>query len=300
MTLSVASGVLNAAAGTSGVTISGTGTASLTASGTIAQLNDLLAGALGSTLTYINNSDTPPSTDTLVLSINDNGSTGGGPLSATTSATISIAAVNDVPVNGEPGAQVTNANTPIVFSGANAISLSDVDASSGTAHAERGPWNAKPIEHHGVNTGVGANGSASMSYRGTLANLNAALNGMTYIPANNYSGADTLSITSNDQGSTGSGGALISATTVGITVNAPAPSPVVVVPPPSPPAPAPTPSPGPSSPPAPAPPTPAPPSSPPAPPSGGGSTSTGGSGAVGEPAQPVGIALVVDGTHNWG
>jgi hypothetical protein len=290
MTLSVASGVLNAAAGTSGVTISGTGTASLTASGTIAQLNDLLAGALGSTLTYINNSDTPPSTDTLMLSINDNGSTGGGPLSATTSATISIAAVNDAPVNGAPGAQVTNANTPIVFSGANAISLSDVDASGGTEQltlsVAHGTLSLSSTT--GLTPVSGANGSASMSYRGTLANLNAALNGMTYIPANNYSGADTLSITSNDQGSTGSGGALISATTVGITVNAPAPPPVVVVPPPSPPAPAA--SPGPPSPPAPAPsPTPAPPSMPPStPPSGGGPGPSGGSGAGGEPAQPVG------------
>jgi hypothetical protein len=136
-----------------------------------------------------------------------------------------------------------------------------------------------------------------MTYRGTLANLNTAVNGLTYTPSANYSGPDALSITSNDQGSTGSGGALISATTVGITVNAPPP---VVVPPPAPPPPAPTPTPGPTSPPTPAPPTPAPPSSPPSGPSGGGSTPTGGSGAVGEPALPVATALVVDQTPAQG
>jgi hypothetical protein len=218
---------------------------------------------------------------------------------ASASADIIVNAVNDAPMNSVPAAQSVAMNAPITFGIANAISVSDVDANAGleqiTLSVSHGTL--KLSGTGGLTPVAGANGSASMTYKGTLASLNTALNGLTYNPASNYSGADTLSITSNDLGNTGSGGPLTSASTVGITVNAPAPPPVVVVPPP-PPAPAPTPSPGPSSPPTPAPPTPAPPSSPPSTPPGssGGSTPTGGSGAVGEPAQPVGIAPVIDQT----
>jgi hypothetical protein len=66
----------------------------------------------------------------------------------------------------------------------------------------------------------GANGSASMTYQGTLASLNAALNGLTYTPNLNYAGADTLSIASDDLGNSGGGGALGANGTVNLTVQA--------------------------------------------------------------------------------
>ena len=302
VTLSVASGVLNATAGTSGATISGSGTASLIINGTIAQLNNLLTGA--GTLSYINNSNAPLPTDTLTLLIDDNGNTGGGPLTATTSSTINIAAVNDAPVNLVPAAQATNVNTPLAFSVANGnrVLVLDGDANGGiervTLTVTHGTLNLGSVA--GLSTVTG-NGTGSVVFTGTLSNLNAALNGLSYMPASNYSGADTLNVTSNDQGNTGSGGPLTSTSTVGITVNTPAPPPVVV-PPPAPPPPTPSPSPGPSSPPAPAPPaTPAPPSSPPSSPPGpsGGPVPTGGSGG-GEPVQPVGAAITLDQTSGNG
>ena len=57
-----------------------------------------------------------------------------------------------------------------------------------------------------------------MTYNGTLANLNAALNGLTYTPNLNYSGTDTLNVASNDLGNTGSGGPLTTNSAVSITV----------------------------------------------------------------------------------
>ena len=59
-----------------------------------------------------------------------------------------------------------------------------------------------------------------MTFTGTLANINAALNGLAYQPTANFNGADTLTITTNDQGNTGTGGAVPDTDTVAITVTA--------------------------------------------------------------------------------
>ncbi len=51
-TLTVSSGLLNAGAGTTGVVVAGSGTGTVTLTGTIAQINNLLAGNLGGTLSF--------------------------------------------------------------------------------------------------------------------------------------------------------------------------------------------------------------------------------------------------------
>src|SRR5262249_6034294 len=159
---------------------------SVTLDGTIAQLSSMLAGGSGATLTYLNSSDNPPLSDTLTLTINDNGS--GGPLSpltpltATGNATINIAAVNDSPANSVPGWQSTNYNTPLVFSagGGNAISVSDVDGNAGVEQITLSVAHGKLTVSGtaGLTLVSGANASASMTYKGTLANLNVALSGL--------------------------------------------------------------------------------------------------------------------------
>jgi hypothetical protein len=70
---------------------------------------------------------------------------------------------------------------------------------------------------NGTGAGDGA-ADATMTYRGTLTNINAALNGMTFTPAAGFSGAAVLTITSNDLGNTGSGGPLTDTDTVNIQV----------------------------------------------------------------------------------
>ena len=99
VTLSVDEGTLNVTAGTSGAGVAGSGTGTVTLTGTLAQINDLLNTNGTSTVSYIDNTDTPSASATLSLSIDDGGNTGfGGPLVGNDTATINITAVNDAPV----------------------------------------------------------------------------------------------------------------------------------------------------------------------------------------------------------
>ena len=100
VTLSVTGGILNVTAGTSGATVTNSGTSTVTIEGTFSQINGLLRTSPGSTVEYINNSDTPPASVTMTLTINDNGNSGtDGPKTATDTATINIVSVNDAPTS---------------------------------------------------------------------------------------------------------------------------------------------------------------------------------------------------------
>ena len=68
--------------------------------------------------------------------------------------------------------------------------------------------------------GDGADDS-TMTFTGTVADINTALEGLTYTPNAGYNGVDTLTITTDDQGNTGTGGALQDVDTVNITVDNP-------------------------------------------------------------------------------
>ena len=54
---------------------------------------------------------------------------------------------------------------------------------------------------------VTGDGSATVTATGTLAALNAALDGMTFTPSGGYLGAANLQVSSNDQSNSGAGGA---------------------------------------------------------------------------------------------
>jgi hypothetical protein len=98
-TLSVGYGLLHLEAGTSGAIVSGNDSASATITGTLAQINALLGSDATSVVSFTANSDAPPVSTTLTLSVNDNGNSGsGGALSGNDSATIAIIGVNDTPV----------------------------------------------------------------------------------------------------------------------------------------------------------------------------------------------------------
>ena len=58
--------------------VSDHGTSSVTITGTVAQINDLLNSQATSTVSYVDNTDTPSATSTLTLTVNDNGNTGTG------------------------------------------------------------------------------------------------------------------------------------------------------------------------------------------------------------------------------
>src|SRR5436309_2641204 len=69
-----------------------------------------------------------------------------------------------------------------------------------------------------------------MVFIGTLTNINAALAGLSFAPTGNFNGSANLTITSDDQGNTGSGGARTDTDSVAITVNAVNDAPVNTVP----------------------------------------------------------------------
>jgi hypothetical protein len=62
------------------------------------------------------------------------------------------------------------------------------------------------------------NGTGSLVYTGSATAINTALQGLSYLPALNTSIGDTLTITTNDQGNSGTGGPLSDQDTVAITV----------------------------------------------------------------------------------
>ena len=79
-TINVGQGAVTVVAGDSGVSISsGNGTSTVTLTGTLAEINNLLTGAGTGTITYFNNSDTPVSSTTITVTVNDGGNTGADP-----------------------------------------------------------------------------------------------------------------------------------------------------------------------------------------------------------------------------
>ncbi len=103
-----------------------------------------------------------------------------------------------------PTASGTEENDLLTFSTTNNNAISVTDTSAGT--------NADSLSLsvlHGTlslatTTGLtftsGTDNSASFTVSGTVSNLDAALNGLTYQPATNYLGGDTLSVTLQDPG----------------------------------------------------------------------------------------------------
>ena len=202
VTLSVVSGTLTAGAGGTGVGIAGSGSATLTLTGTVAQINNLLLGAGGSTLSYVIASDTPPATDTLTLSINDGGNTGvGGALNASANSTINITAVNDAPANTVP---VSITVTEDVASALTGISIADVDALGGNMLVTLSVPSGTLAAVTGGGVAVGGSGSGTLTLTGTVGNINAfiAASNVTFTTALNATAAVTLTVTTDDQGNT--------------------------------------------------------------------------------------------------
>ena len=133
VTLAVTEGTLNVTAGTTGAVVSDSGTSSVTLTGTVAQINALLSSNATSTVSYIDNTDTPSASATLTLTVDDDGNTGtGGDLVSSDTATINITAVNDAPVATiTPASYAATEQTALTLTGTG-LSISDVDAGSGS------------------------------------------------------------------------------------------------------------------------------------------------------------------------
>lgn len=219
VTFSVPSGTLSATSG-SGVFIGGTASA-LTLTGSLADINAFIA-ASGITFTTASNAT---ANVTLSVTINDGGNTGsGGAQTDTTNVTLTVTAVNDAPVNSVPTAQSVDQDSALVFNSGNGnlISISDVDAGSNvvqvTLTATNGLLTLGNTAGLIFSVGSGSN-DGTMTFAGSIADINNALNGLGFSPTGGYNGPAILQITTNDLGSSGSGGAQTDTDTVSITVN---------------------------------------------------------------------------------
>ncbi|WP_341915092.1 tandem-95 repeat protein [Polaromonas sp. YR568] len=171
-------------------------------------LGNALAGAYGSvtlnpdgTYTYVvNNANATVNalgvggtlTDTFTYTMRD---TAGA--TSTANLVVTIQGANDAPINTVPVAQTIDANVTRVFSSANgnAIVVADVDSPTLTT--------TLTVAHGTLTTGtagvtVTGNGTGTVSVTGTAANINAALNGLLFAPTTNYSGPDTLTVSTSD------------------------------------------------------------------------------------------------------
>ena len=160
----------------------------------------------------------------ITINANDQGNSGSGePLTVSSTVPITVNPVNDAPVITVPGAQTVKQDTSLVFSGANGnqVLMSDLDAFIApiltTLQSGNGTLSLGSTTGLTFNSGDG-NDDPYTQFTACLTDTNAALNGMTYKPSPGYSGNDTVAITVNDQGNTGSGGPLTFTSAIPITI----------------------------------------------------------------------------------
>ncbi|MBK6744802.1 MAG: cadherin domain-containing protein [Hydrogenophilales bacterium] len=153
--------------------------------------------------------------------------TGGSTAFSAESASVSVTVnpVNDAPSLQVPGPQTTPVDTGLVFSGAtgNSLSVTDIDAGAGMVQVvigvTHGTFTLSGIAGLSFSVGDGS-ADGAMTFTGTLSDINTALDGARFDPDSGYQGASTLSLATNDQGNTGSGGALSDNASVTIQVGA--------------------------------------------------------------------------------
>jgi hypothetical protein len=153
-------------------------------------------------------------TSTITITVNGTNSQ-----SMTDTFVLTVISVNDAPVNHVPGPQTIPLNTSWVFSAAtgNAIFISDVDAGSDpvqvTLKATDGTLTLNGTSGLTFSVGDGTD-DPLMTFTGSIANINAALDGMKNLAF----GSGVITITTNDLGHNGIGGPLSATNTIQVTV----------------------------------------------------------------------------------
>ncbi|WP_200820139.1 MULTISPECIES: putative Ig domain-containing protein, partial [unclassified Azospirillum] len=215
VTLSVGAGSLSATGG-NGIGVTGSGSGTLTLSGSLSDINSFVnAGSVR----YQTAADSTAS-QTLAITINDGGNTGtGGPLSASSSVTLNVTAVNDAPSINAPGSLTVTEDVATALTG---ISFADVDAGTGTVTVTLsvGAGSLTAAGGNGVN--VTGSGSGTLTLSGSLAAINSFVNAgsVRFQTAANSTASQTLAITINDGGNTGTGGPLSASSSVTLNVTA--------------------------------------------------------------------------------
>jgi len=216
VSLSASNGTISLTPG--GLTSSGVGSSVVTLNGTISQLNTALGTVTYTPDLHFNGSDT------LTLSINDNGNVGGGDLTDSDTVDITINPINDAPVVIVPADDAVTKNFDYVFQGLNSIGILDVDAATadlsvtvGISTSDAGPIGTITLATPN-SVDVTASSPTSISFDGNLLEINQALQGMTYSPGLDFVGFTTVDVAVNDNGASGAGGAMSAADDVVIEV----------------------------------------------------------------------------------
>lgn len=208
-----------------GVTLTGSGSNHLVLSGTLADINAFIASGAVSYLSAANASGTV----TVTVRLDDLGNTGmGGNLYASSTFNLAISPVNDAPVNSVPGGQSVLGGQTLFFGvgSGNPISISDVDVGTGTMRvtltAVNGTITLGSVTGLAFSVGSGS-ADSTVTFDGSLADINHALAGMSFSPTAGYNGPASLQIVSNDLGQSGSGGSQTDSDFILITVEQPNP-----------------------------------------------------------------------------
>ena len=168
VTLSVPNGAFNAASAGS-VTASGSGTGTLVLDGTIANINAFIAAANAVYAPVANANGNV----VMTVTVSDLGNSGsGGPRSATTSVTLAMAPINDVPDALDDGTVATPLLTVAENSGLSApiavlVNDTDVEGNPLTVTAATSPDGAVTINGNGTlsfTPATGFNGPTTISY----------------------------------------------------------------------------------------------------------------------------------------
>ena len=109
---------------------------------------------------------------------------------------------SEVPVNTVPGSQSTNEDTARVFSSGNGnqILIADFEPTATTEvtlSVTNGALTLSQLTGLTFLTGDGTS-DATMTFYGSISNINSALNGLSYSPTANYNGSATLTLTTID------------------------------------------------------------------------------------------------------
>ncbi len=196
--------------------------------GTTDQVNDALDGLVF----------TP--TENFVGTAQLNILTDDGSLTDNDDINITVTPVNDAPFVNAPASESVSEGGSIVFStgNANQITIGDIDI----AAAE--PVLVTLLANHGTLTLSGTAGLSflsgdgsddqAMTFSGTLAAVNAALEGMGFHAPVGFTGGGSIQINVNDQGNVGSGPALSASSTIQLSFDADAVNgaPIISTPPP--------------------------------------------------------------------
>jgi len=182
-----------------------TGVITLTGSATLADYQAVLQS-----LTYSNASQNPDTTDRTINIVVNNGSA-----NSSLAATVEVVPTNDAPtINAVSPVNAVEDTTALVLSN---IVIADIDAQNGNVQVTLTANNGNLTLTDTTNVAVQNNGTGTVTVGGTVAEINAIINSLNYQGDLNFNGADTISVTVNDQGNTG-GGALTATTDIVVNV----------------------------------------------------------------------------------